>query len=111
MSNVCAGNKKNKCFQQIDLNTNEIVYCHACSAHRNDLENILPGFLIGLVYVLINPAAGFATLLFRVAAIARIAHTIVYAIVVVPQPARVLSFAIHYFICIYMGVTVFLQLL
>lgn len=61
-------------------------------AHRNDLENILPFFIIGLLYVLTNPSAFVAINLFRAVAISRIVHTIVYAVVVVPQPARALSF-------------------
>lgn len=80
------------------------------SAHRNDLENILPAFLIGFLYVLIDPTPLSACLLFKVGAIARIIHTIVYAVVVVPQPARALTWAIHYFITIYMGVSVFFYL-
>lgn len=74
------------------------------------MENILPGFIIGFLYVLINPSALFASLLFKVAAIARIFHTIVYAVVVIPQPARALAFFVHYFITIYMGLAVLAQL-
>ncbi|XP_055298552.1 microsomal glutathione S-transferase 1-like [Sitodiplosis mosellana] len=79
-------------------------------AHRNDMENILPAFLIGLLYVLIEPSTLSACLLFKIGAIARIIHTVVYAIVVIPQPARVLAFAIHYIITIYMGVSVLYHL-
>lgn len=65
-------------------------------AHRNDLENILPFFAVGLLYVLTNPDAFIAINLFRAVAISRIVHTLVYAVVVVPQPARALSWAIAY---------------
>lgn len=64
-------------------------------AHRNDLENILPFFIAGLFYVLTNPEAFIAVNIFRAAAVARIVHTLVYAVVVVPQPSR----AIAWFVC------------
>ncbi|GAB0094416.1 Glutathione transferase [Sergentomyia squamirostris] len=65
-------------------------------AHRNDLENIFPFIFVGFFYVLTNPEAALAINLFRAAAIARIVHTLVYAVVVVPQPARGLAF----FVCL-----------
>lgn len=80
------------------------------SAHRNDLENILPGFLIGFIYVMSNPAAGLATTLFKVAAIARFIHTFVYAIKPMPQPSRALSFFVYYAIVVYMGVSTMLTI-
>uniref|UniRef100_A0A182PZ58 Microsomal glutathione S-transferase 1 n=1 Tax=Anopheles epiroticus TaxID=199890 RepID=A0A182PZ58_9DIPT len=73
-------------------------------AHRNDMENILPFFAIGLLYTLTNPEPFIAINLFRAVAIARIVHTIVYAVVVIPQPARGLSWAIAYFATAYMAV-------
>nr|CAD7587638.1 unnamed protein product [Timema genevievae] len=48
-------------------------------AHRNDLENI-PLFLVaGLFYVLTDPSPDVALNLFRVYAVARILHTLVYS--------------------------------
>lgn len=61
-------------------------------AHQNDLENILPFFAIGFLYLLTNPAPFLAINLFRLVAASRIIHTLVYAVVVVPQPARFLAF-------------------
>lgn len=58
------------------------------SAHRNDLENILPGFLLGFLFVLTNPSPLSAALLFKVGALARIIHTVVYSVFPIPQPAR-----------------------
>lgn len=78
------------------------------SGHLNDLENILPYLFVGLFYVLINPSVSLATTLYIVAAIARIVHTIVYTVVVVPQPARAIAWAIHYFIALYMAISVVL---
>lgn len=78
------------------------------SAHLNDLENILPYLFVGLFYVLTSPSAATAILLFKVAALARIIHTIVYAVIVVPQPARVIAWFIHYLITLYMAASVLL---
>ncbi|XP_058127623.1 microsomal glutathione S-transferase 1-like [Anopheles ziemanni] len=61
-------------------------------AHQNDLENILPFFVIGFLYLLTDPAPFLAINLFRLVAASRIIHTLVYAVVVVPQPARFLAF-------------------
>ncbi|XP_041766095.1 microsomal glutathione S-transferase 1-like isoform X2 [Anopheles merus] len=61
-------------------------------AHQNDLENILPFFVIGFLYLLTNPAPWLAINLYRLVAASRILHTIVYAVVVIPQPARFLAF-------------------
>lgn len=72
----------------------------------NDLENILPYLFVGLFYVLTNPAAATAIMLFKVAAIARIVHTIVYTVIIIPQPARGIAFAIHGFITLYMAISV-----
>ena len=58
----------------------------------NDLENILPFLILGLIYVGTDPSAAWAKLLFRTFTAARFTHTFVYAIVVIPQPARALSF-------------------
>ena len=61
-------------------------------AHRNDLENIIPFLILGFFYTLTSPAYATALLCFRVFTIARFIHTFVYAIVVIPQPARALAF-------------------
>lgn len=75
-------------------------------AHRNDLENIVPFFVIGLLYTLTNPSAFLAINLFRAVGIARIAHTLVYAVVVVPQPARALAFFVALLATVYMALQV-----
>ncbi|XP_067640989.1 microsomal glutathione S-transferase 1 [Eurosta solidaginis] len=75
-------------------------------AHRNDLENILPFLVIGFLYVLTNPSVGLAVNLFRAVGISRILHTIVYAVVVLPQPSRALSFFICLFVTVYMAIQV-----
>lgn len=77
-----------------------------CRAHLNDLENILPFLIVGSFYVLTNPSLTIAKCLFQVATIARIIHTVVYAIIVIPQPSRLLSWLVHYLITLYMAVMV-----
>uniref|UniRef100_A0A0P5UUH3 Microsomal glutathione S-transferase 1 n=3 Tax=Daphnia magna TaxID=35525 RepID=A0A0P5UUH3_9CRUS len=61
-------------------------------AHLNDLENILPFLSLAFVYVGTGPTLGCAKFLFRTFAAARFLHTFVYAVVVIPQPARALAF-------------------
>lgn len=78
------------------------------SGHLNDLENILPYLFAGLFYVLTNPAVSLATTLFKIAALARIAHSIVYTVIVIPQPARGAAWAFHYVIALYMAISVVL---
>lgn len=90
--------------------SNSVLLFTVYRAHRNDMENILPGFLIGIMYVMIDPSPLVACLLFKVAAMARIAHTIVYAVIIIPQPARALAFFIHYLITLYMGLYVLFSL-
>merc|ERR1712130_985288 len=60
-------------------------------AHLNDMENILPFFCLGLLYIFTNPALSTAVLVFRIFAACRITHSIVY-LLVIPQPARALAF-------------------
>lgn len=64
-----------------------------------------------MFYVLTNPAVTLATLLFKVVAIARIVHTIVYTVVVIPQPARALAWFVPYAITAYMAVKTILYIL
>lgn len=83
-----------------------------CSrAHLNDLENILVFFVVALVYLTTNPSVFLATTLIRLFTVARLAHTFVYAIVVIPQPARALSFGVGYIITIFMAVSSILHYL
>lgn len=72
-------------------------------AHQNDLENILPYFVIGFFYILTNPDPVIAANLFRAVAVSRIAHTLVYAVVVIPQPARAIAWLIPYVTSFYMA--------
>ncbi|KAJ9595268.1 hypothetical protein L9F63_027347, partial [Diploptera punctata] len=58
--------------------------------HLNDMENILPFFVIGFLYVFVNPAPFLAVNLYRLFTAARVVHTIVYTVVVIPQPSELL---------------------
>merc|ERR1712233_165316 len=60
-------------------------------AHLNDMENILPFFCLGILYIFTNPALSTAVFVFRIFAACRIIHSIVY-LLVIPQPARALAF-------------------
>lgn len=73
-------------------------------AHLNDLENIIPYILISFTYVLTDPLPDVAVNLFRIAVASRLWHTFVYAIYVIPQPARAIGFLIPLIITIYMAI-------
>ncbi|GJQ78331.1 hypothetical protein Trydic_g22164 [Trypoxylus dichotomus] len=80
-------------------------------AHLNDLENIPIYFVASFGYMLTNPAPSLALMLFRAFTAARFIHTFVYAIVVIPQPARGLSWGVGYFITGFMAVQTILHFL
>lgn len=73
------------------------------SAHRNDLESILPYLIVAFMYVLADPPSLVACILFGVVCGCRLLHTVVYAVYVLPQPARTLSFFVPFFITCYMA--------
>lgn len=58
--------------------------------HQNDLENIIPFIVIGLLYALSGPDLATAVLHFRVFVVSRICHTVSY-VLALPQPSRALS--------------------
>ncbi|XP_077356340.1 microsomal glutathione S-transferase 1-like [Festucalex cinctus] len=64
-----------------------------CRCHLNDLENVVPFVLVGLLYALSGPELPAALLHFRIFAGSRIFHTISY-IGAFPQPCRALSFLV-----------------
>lgn len=75
------------------------------------MENIIPFITIALFYTLTNPTEFVAVNLFRIYTIARILHTFVYTVVVIPQPSRALAFGVGYAITIYMALQVILHFL
>ncbi|XP_066599485.1 microsomal glutathione S-transferase 1 [Prorops nasuta] len=64
-------------------------------AHLNDLENILPWFIITSIWITTSPSLYVAGLLIPIFVIARIVHTFSYAILA-QQPTR----AIAYFVAL-----------
>lgn len=77
-------------------------------AHLNDLENIPAFWILGALYLTTNPAVAFATLLFRAFTLGRVLHSIVYAVIPLPQPARGIAFGVPYLINLYMGAQIVL---
>lgn len=77
-------------------------------AHLNDLENIPAFWILGALYLTTGPAVAWATLLFRLYTAGRILHSIVYAVVPLPQPSRAIAYGIPYIITLYMGTQVVL---
>src|SRR5436309_1516246 len=61
-------------------------------AHRNDLENILPFFVVSFLYVLTKPSYGAAAIYFWGFLAARVLHGIFY--VRGAQPHRTIAFAV-----------------
>ncbi|CAM4564556.1 hypothetical protein PO909_028914 [Leuciscus waleckii] len=61
--------------------------------HQNDLENIVPFVVIGLLYSLTGPDLSSALLHFRVFVGSRFIHTVTY-VMALPQPSRGLSFGV-----------------
>lgn len=84
---------------------------HARRAHLNDLENVIPLIIMGFIYGLTDPNPSVAKNLIRIASVCRILHTIVYAVLVVPQPARLFVFLGSSLITVYMAVEVLLTLI
>lgn len=77
-------------------------FCSVSRAHYNDLENILIFIAIGFFYALTKPKEKIAINLFRTYTAARFLHTVVYAMVVVRQPARTVCWGTGVAITIYM---------
>ncbi|KAL4089768.1 hypothetical protein QTP88_024739 [Uroleucon formosanum] len=78
-------------------------------AHLNDLENIPLFFFVCYGYLLTMPNVYIATNLIRLFVASRIIHTIVYAVVVLPQPMRGLSWFAGFATTVYMAVQVVLN--
>jgi uncharacterized MAPEG superfamily protein len=61
-------------------------------AHQNDLENILPFFVVGFLYALTAPSYAVAWWLFWTFTVARVLHTVCYALSL--QPWRTIIFEV-----------------
>lgn len=71
-------------------------------AHRNDLENILPWFIITYLWLGTGPSLWLTNTLMRTFVLARIIYTISY-VIIPQQPTRVIVFFIGFGITIYQG--------
>ena len=87
------------------IHKSDFSYIVSFRIHQNDLENVIPFVLIGLLYVLCGPSISTATLHFQLFAAFRILHTIVY-LNVIPQPARAICFFVNLGVNISMLITV-----
>ncbi|XP_017130550.1 microsomal glutathione S-transferase 1 isoform X2 [Drosophila elegans] len=104
-------NQEDLFFKNLEVQFNDPHVERVRRAHRNDMENILPYFIMSLIYISTNPSVGVACNLFRVASVARIIHTLVYAVYPVPQPSRILAFGTMLLITFYMAAVVALRTL
>jgi len=84
-------NPEDAAMSKVKVRTDESVE-RVRRAHLNDMENIVPFLFIGLIYVGTSPAVSSAVFYFRLFAACRMVHTVVYAIVVMPQPSRALAY-------------------
>jgi uncharacterized MAPEG superfamily protein len=69
-------------------------------AHRNDLENILPYFGVGLYYALTNPSLAAARVFFIGYLAARVLHSVFYVLQL--QPYRTIAFGLGQLIMLIM---------
>lgn len=69
-------------------------------AHRNDLENVLPWFIMTAIWLTTGPSHIIACWLIRIFVVARILHSVVYAMLA-KQPWRGLLFFIGFTITTY----------
>lgn len=76
--------------------------------HRNDLENILPYFGVGLFYALTNPSITSARICFIGYTVARVLHSAFY--IASLQPWRTLAFAVAQILMLTMAVLTLLRL-
>ncbi|KAG7455950.1 hypothetical protein MATL_G00246490 [Megalops atlanticus] len=82
------GEEDKKKLVRVDADVERVRRCH-----QNDLENIVPFVLIGLLYALTGPDLYTALVHFRVFVGSRFFHTVAY-LTPLPQPCRALAFLV-----------------
>ncbi|XP_060083342.1 microsomal glutathione S-transferase 1-like [Ylistrum balloti] len=87
---------------------NDIVVERTRRCHQNDVENVIPFVLVGVLYVLTEPDPWWAAFHFRMFTFCRICHTLAY-LFAIPQPARASMFGFGWFTVASMGVSVLLR--
>ncbi|KAA0720918.1 Microsomal glutathione S-transferase 1 [Triplophysa tibetana] len=80
--------EERKKMLQTNPNVERVRRCH-----QNDLENIIPFVVIGLLYALTSPDLSTALWHFRVFVGSRFIHTLTY-VMAIPQPSRALSWMV-----------------
>lgn len=70
-------------------------------AFLNDLESIFPWFISTTIFLSTSPDPALATTLIKLYGLSRIAHTIVYAVLALPLPARAITYLIGYAVVAY----------
>lgn len=81
-------NEDKKKMVKVDPDVERVRRCH-----QNDLENVIPFLVVGLLYALTGPPLNSALLHFRVFVGSRFFHTVAY-LTPLPQPSRALSFVV-----------------
>ncbi|XP_033731931.1 microsomal glutathione S-transferase 1-like [Pecten maximus] len=87
---------------------NDVVVERTRRCHQNDVENVIPFILVGVLYVLTGPDPWWAAFHFRLFTGCRICHTIAY-LFAIPQPARASMFGIGWLTVVSMGVSVLMR--
>lgn len=77
-------------------------------AHLNDLENILPWFIITYLWLTTKPSPWLANILIRTFVLSRIAHTLSYTFLK-QQPLRAIAFFIPFAVMGYEAFQTFLH--
>ncbi|KAK6292310.1 hypothetical protein J4Q44_G00368940 [Coregonus suidteri] len=80
--------EEKKKMLRVDPDVERVRRCH-----QNDLENIIPFVVIGLLYTLTGPDLSTALLHFRVFVGSRLCHTVAY-VLPLPQPSRALAWMV-----------------
>ncbi|KAL3288827.1 hypothetical protein HHI36_003275 [Cryptolaemus montrouzieri] len=78
-------------------------------AVQNDLENVIPFIVIGYLYLATRPPVQLAYILFLTFLLARVLHSICYAVVVARQPMRAVCWGIGFFITGVMTVSIIIH--
>lgn len=92
------------------VNTNDALVERIRRCHLNDLENVVPFCLMGLLYVSTEPKPEVALNIFRVFAASRLVYTASY-LGQLPQPLRAVTYYVGWGSTVLMGIYVFAKCL
>ncbi|XP_029600344.1 microsomal glutathione S-transferase 1 [Salmo trutta] len=87
-TSLVSSTEDKKKMVRVDPDVERVRRCH-----QNDLENIIPFVVIGLLYTLTGPDLSTALLHFRVFVGSRLFHTVAY-VLPLRQPSRAVAFLI-----------------